>query len=129
MQMNTDVQMICEQYDIAIRNGDIEYIHWVVNNHQHYNVPILNADPLVMLNDANHDSLHWLCEQGHIDLPNIVYAIIYDDPIHISKDDITDDVVKQILLRGAWEIFNEYHEDILHQCDSPYMYALYQTIA
>jgi hypothetical protein len=102
-----------QMYDRAIRIGDIPYLDWMTSTYRHYDVPILQVDPFTMLEDASHEALLWLDEQEYIVLPDIVRAIIYDDPLLLDTRDMTVEIVKQILLRGAWEIFLEYHLDIL----------------
>ena len=103
-----------QMYDYAIRKGDIPYLDWMTSTYRHYDVPILNTDPFFMLDNANHEALLWLDEQDYTVLPDIVRAIIYDDPMLLYTRDITKDIVKQILSRGAWEIFLEYKDEVLY---------------
>lgn len=105
-------------YDYSIRNGDIPYINWMISTYGHSDVPILRTDPLYMLDHASHEALLWLDENEYITLPDIVRAIIYDDPFLLHPRDITKEVVIRILSRGAWEIFLEYRYDIINVISS-----------
>lgn len=105
-------QEVINQYDEAIRTGDLPFIDWVTSTYRHYEVPILNTDPFTMLDNASHEALVWLDELDFTVLPDIVRAIVYDDPLLLYTRDITRDIVRQILLRGAWEIFIQYRQEI-----------------
>ena len=100
-------------YDTAIRTGDIPYIDWMVSTYRHYEVPILNTDPFFMLDNASHEALLWLDEQDYTVLPDVVRAIIYDDPLPLYTRELTSDIILQVLKRGAWEIYLEYKYDII----------------
>lgn len=104
---------VIQMYDTAIRTGDIPYIDWVVSTYRHYEVPILNTDPFTMLDNASHEALLWLDEQDYTVLPDIVRAIIYDDPLPLYTRDMTKDIIIQVLKRGAWEIYLQYKNDII----------------
>lgn len=104
---------VISMYDTAIRRGDIAYMDWVVSTYRHYEVPILNTDPFYMLDNASHEALLWLDEQDYTVLPDIVRAIIYDDPLPLYTREMTKDIVLQVLKRGAWEIYIEYKDSII----------------
>lgn len=105
-----------QQYDTAIRTGDIPYIDWMTSTYRHYEVPILDTDPYTMLDTANYEALIWLDEQDYTVLPDVVRAIIYDDPILLytnTTEDMSKNVIRQIILKGTWNIFLQYRRNII----------------
>jgi hypothetical protein len=101
------------KYDDAVRKGDLEYMYWFLDTFGHYFVPIVREDPIYMLENADHDALIMLEEMDYISLPDLVRGIIYDDDLVIQPDEISCDLIRQIIRRSAISIYRR-HRDTIH---------------
>lgn len=108
--MSTE-QMI--RYEDAIISGDISYIENTLENDAHYDVPILHLPPYKLLDTVDTESLIYLYDQGLIDLPIIVVALLYDDPYLINPSMIDTEMIRYIISLDDWNIYLEYKDIIL----------------
>lgn len=108
----TPSSKVLDAYDQSIRSGDIAFIEWMLHTYGHYNVPVLNLDPISMLEQANQSALFMLDDMEHTVLPDIVRAIIYDDPTFLWNRKIDEDLVLQILKADASTIFSSYMNNV-----------------
>ncbi len=72
-----------QAYDWAIRGGDLEAMNKMIQAYGHYNVPVLDLPPEQMLKEADHEALLFLDEQEYTVLPDLVRAVLYDDPMFL----------------------------------------------
>lgn len=100
-----------KMYELAIKTGDMAYIDEVTSTEGHIDVPILHADPFYMLDHASHEALAWLDEQEYIVLPDVVKAIIYDDPIYLYGLPLSHKLLEQILKHDRRELHAYYREN------------------
>lgn len=105
-------QEVLDAYDQSIRNGDLAFVEWMLQTYGHYNVPILDEDPISMLEHANESALFMLDDMEYIVLPDIVRMIVYDDPIFLWSRPIDDDLMRQIFRADAFAVYSAYREDI-----------------
>jgi hypothetical protein len=105
------IQML--RYEDAIISGNIPYIERVLENDTHYDVPILHLPPYELLDTVDGESLIYLYEQGLVDLPTIVVALLYDDPYLINPKSIDSNMIRQIITLDDWNIYTEYQDIIL----------------
>lgn len=85
-EVGNEIQPSEEQlqaYDWAIRIGDLETMNRIIQSYGHYDVPILDLPPHEMLQEANLEALQFLDEQEYTVLPDLVRAVIYDDPMFL----------------------------------------------
>jgi len=110
VEMSTE-QMI--RYEDAIISGDISYIENTLENDTHYDVPILHLPPYKLLDTVDTEALIYLYDQGLIDLPIIVVALLYDDPYLINPSMIDTEMIRYIISLDDWNIYLEYKDIIL----------------
>lgn len=67
-----------------------------------------------MLDHTNHEALVWLDEQEYVVLPDIVKAVIYDDPIYLYGYPLSHQLLVQILRNDLWEL-HMYYRDVIMQ--------------
>lgn len=101
-----------KRYEIAILTGDIEYMDRYISRYGYVHLPLFDMDQYTILDTANHEALAWLSENDHILLPDIVSAIVYDDPLPLYGRPLDYLLFRQIIKRGAWDIYLEYKNSI-----------------
>lgn len=85
-----------EAYDWAIRIGDLETMNRMLQAYGHYEVPVLELNPEDMLKEANHNALLFLDEQEYTVLPDLVRAVLYDDPMFLYSWTPSSEYIKII---------------------------------
>lgn len=105
---------VLAEYDRAIRRGDNAFVEWILDTYgRSYPVPILEADPYTILDEANWDILALLNEMEYVELPEVVQAILYDDPAYIDGKDLDLPLIRQVFKNNTKDIYDARQDEIL----------------
>lgn len=99
-------------YDYAIRIGDLEYIDAFANTFGHKDVSVLQQSEIDILKTVNFESLEFLDEQDFFHMPDIVRAIIFDDPYPLIEYNIDSDILELLLENSSKKILISKSSDI-----------------
>jgi hypothetical protein len=104
---------ILDIFDKALREGLNDVLDTIIMEHGWpEGSTILDAPELEILRSVPHDTMLWLSNHDMWQPPDLVHAVIYDQPEYLYDDIVNIEAIHAILMYDRIDMYNTYKEQV-----------------